>query len=458
MALVFVEPKSTTDRPVRTRAVFVALIQACLLGFAYTFTYELKKSKKVDLKIEIEDVVNILEPVEGFALIILTKKDWILYDIRNKGEDYMMLPHNIENLKNDHRASLFSHQSLFCFTKDAFYVFRFQNELEYYAFSYADAFPISYFPGVNQLGPEFAINDWNNTIILSTSETTLHVLDMRDLTAPKISPLHLHHSQGKVIMELTNHNLGKSVAVRYKDPKTNKDSVEIAVLRDNNIAAIDSNYISPQNYGILKMEFDTNSNSLILLLSNGSVSMMDCSTNSISVLDVRLEEKPESYRLFESGMRHFLLMGQKALQYVDTEASPPSVRATIQLTDPDFTFLSSFFLSPYYVTWDPSDEDYYIFRPYSLVSNDPLFTHPTCKLTLQTSEPFVPCKHRDISFFSIGISLVVIGLLICIQTKLLRCCLKRQEKSRYQKKLDYLSDLDGTDHNYSLNVSVAPSV
>ena len=458
MALVCVQPKSSACRSVGARAVLIALIQVILLGLAYTFTYELKKSKKVDLKIEIEDVVNILEPVEGFALIILTKKDWILYDIRNKSEDYMQLPHNIENLKNDHRASLFSHQSLFCFTKDAMYFFHFQNEGEYSTFSYSDAFPISYFPGITQLGPEFAINDWNNTIILSTSETTLHVLDMRDLTSPKISPLHLHHSQGKVIMELTNHNLGKSVAVRYKDPKTNKDSIEVAVLRDNNIAAIDSNFISPQNYGILKMEFDTNSNSLILLLSNGSVSMMDCSTNSISVLDVKLEEKPESYSLFESGMRHFLLMGKRTLQYVDTEASPPSVRATIKFADPDFTFFSSFFLSPYYVTWDPKDNDYFVFRAYSLVTDDPLFTHPTCKLTLQTSKPFVPCKHRDISFFSIGISLVFIGLLICIQTKLLRCCLKRQEKSRHQKKLDYLSDLDGADHNYSLNMSIVTSV
>lgn len=453
-----VKYQSTPNGPAYSRVLLVLLIQAIVLGLADTYTYELKKSKKADIKIEIEDVVNILEPVEGFALIILTKKDWLIYDVREKGNEYVSIPHQIQNLQQDHVASLFSHESLFCFTRDAFYIFHFQNPGEYHRFDYTDAFPIRYFPGLTQLGPAFVTNDWNNTIILSTSDTTLHVLDMRDLTAPKISLLHLHHSQGKIIKELNNHNLGKSVAVLYTDIKTNKSSIEIAILRDNNIASIDSNYIPPQTYGILHIEFDTNSNSLMLLLDNGHVSMMDCSTNSISSLDVKLQEPAKSYRLFESGTRFFLLLGQKYLHYVDTEATPPTVRATVKLEDPEFSFLSGFFLSPYYVTWDYSSEDYNRFRAYSLVTNDPYFTHPSCKLTIQTSKPFVPCKQRDTGFFSIAIAVVVLAMLVFIQTKMLRCCLMRQQKSKYQQKLDDLDYSQDDNPDMSIMNSIVAKV
>lgn len=431
-----------------TSTLLLGIVQSLLFGDVLCYYYNLKHSKKVDLSLEKEDIVNVLESVEGYTLILLTYQDWLIYDVRDKSKDVVRLPHNIQNLKADHMMSIFSHTSLFCFTKDVFYIFHFGTDVEFTGFKYTDAFPITYFPGVKRFGPHYAINDWNNTIIVSTSDSTLHVFDLRDLKFPKSRQLILHHNAGKEIMDLENYNLGKSIAVRYRDSNL-QDSIEVAYLQSFNKARTGDGDLMNFKNQILSMLYDTYSNSLIILQSTDKILRVDCTTNTYSDLALGLNSFADDIKLFETGMRYFLMIGPKHIDFVDMDATPWKIQATLSDPDPEFEFLAGFFLSPYILTWKQTGGKF-TFRDYSVGTDDTSFFHPTCKYSLQSRKPFEPCSQKSMSLIGIVAAMICLLMLILTMRRVTKWCVLREEKTRFRRKLEERDDYYDIDSNNSL--------
>ncbi len=419
---------------------------------------------------EEDSIITQINSYDEKYVAFLTDKHFSIYRFRDGTiKPVQNISHGIENVNDEHLATVMTHKYIAYITKDALYYFKLEDDRKNITEDGTQVFPSKYFR-IPEFTSDLTLNSRTYLMLMKTGPREIHLLDFKDslfpssrkLMIPTINPtsnithFKLVANADQIALLFTDHSVSIIDHTIKKDSKGNY--VENPEITDPVKLKV------PDGYQVENMAYDYHKNFLILVANyTKATTLQDRNTPRVVALLYSCHEKQHGYKspiktldlkdmnlpadclknltIRRTGTRIMIVNYNNSIFSYNMDADsaegflgrlelPESERAAGYRVNNTFT-LSNWIQTSKCKVQDETDMVY--FKYLKLLTRNRAFCHPTNENCV---EPFVPSKKtmQVAMGFTGGTALLVVLLVVFIRgCTELEMLLSRSSKERRKR-------------------------
>ena len=405
-----------------------------------------KAAPKPEFLYEEDSIIAQINSYDEKYLAFLTDQHFSIYQFKDKTiKAVANITHQIENVSEEHLASVMTHKYIAYITRDALYYFRLEDDRKNITEEGKQVFPCNYF-NITEFSKDLTLNSRTYVMLMKTGPREIHMLNFKDSLFPSsrkllisninptcnITQFKLIANAEKIALQFSDHS------VHVIDPKINEEG---------NPELLPSTKVTVQEgYQIENISYDYSMNYLILLANyTKSISLQEAEASGtprvcamlyscknarydrpIKVLDFKdmnlSAENLKNASIRRTGTKIMLVSFNNSLFSYNMSPDDPDSKFLGKLDVPEAELLAGYKLNNTFTlsNWIQTskcaqeDTDMVYFRYLKLLTHDPVFCHDT---NHRCQEPFVPgSKKREVALsFSASATALLVLLVVFIR-------------------------------------------
>lgn len=411
-----------------------ATTAAAMIGVLVGMTacHNLEEIANSDIHISANEYIDQIQSYDQTLMVIVKTREFRIYKVidGNSIREWGVAPHSIDNAGHDYLTSFCTHGFIAFLKKKVIYLFRLSEDKK--SIKYNVTFPAEYFK-IESFSLLYSLSPWNNTMMMKTGDTSIHMFDFRILNKPSAS------------LFVSGDRIKKLDSMRFID-----HGEAVALMSGPNLEIIESRgnrkrkKIVEFEENILDTSFQHQERILVIVLNTQNKKIIKMTTNNLKTQVVNIDsfknhDNTNMYRLSRTGTENIGILFKKEIRYFDESRMyisnchnlPPEMKDR-------YDIVFAYRLSNIIQTRDLSPSNYSIsFKFFRVSSNDKQLCHPSCSGACKV--PFAPCSQKKWVLLAMAISLIFIVASIGIFAWILtRLQLNKIRRGKIRTTPDYL--------------------